>query len=122
MTDVSSNAKKNESKKGLGFLLNKKSMIAVAVAVSAGAIAVFVLLKPATDTTEIDVNYYSDVETSIPVFNNPKEAEPESNSAENVTKTDSPASEVKSDSVTGDVAKTLSEAEQEHSDVTETQN
>ncbi|MBP1428720.1 hypothetical protein J0A81_20660, partial [Providencia rettgeri] len=120
MTDVSSNAKKNESKKGLGFLLNKKSMIAVAVA--AGAIAVFVLLKPATDTTEIDVNYYSDVETSIPVFNNPKEAEPESNSAENVTKTDSPASEVKSDSVTGDVAKTLSEAEQEHSDVTETQN
>ncbi|HIH7467300.1 TPA: hypothetical protein ACYSPB_002821 [Yersinia enterocolitica] len=120
MTDVSSNTKKNESKKGLGFLLNKKSMIAVAV--SAGAIAAFVLLKPATDTTEIDVNYYSDVETSIPVFNNPKEAEPESNTAENVAKTDSPASEVKSDTITSDVAKTLSEAVQEHPDVTEKQN
>ncbi|EML9903512.1 MULTISPECIES: hypothetical protein [Morganellaceae] len=123
MTDVSSNTKKNESKKGLGFLLNKKSMIAVAV--SAGAIAAFVLLKPATDATdatEIDVNYYSDVETSIPVFNNPKEAEPESNSAENVAKTDSPTSEAKSDTVTGDVAKTLSEAVEEHSGDTEKQN
>ncbi len=85
----------------------------IAVAVSAGAIAAFVLLKPATDATEIDVNYYSDVETSIPVFNNPKEAEPESNSAENVAKTDT---------VTGDVAKTLSEAVEEHSGDTEKQN
>nr|WP_294350451.1 hypothetical protein [Providencia sp.] len=119
MTDVSSNTKKSESKKGLGFLLNKKSMIAIAV--SAVAIAVFVLLKPATDTTEIDVNYYSDVETSIPVFNNPKEAKPESNSAENVAKTDSPASEVKSDTDTGDVDKTLSEAVQGHSGDTEKQ-
>nr|WP_282559971.1 hypothetical protein [Providencia rettgeri] len=119
MTDVSSNTKKSESKKGLGFLLNKKSVIAIAV--SAGAIAAFFLLKPATDTTEIDVNYYSDVETSIPVFNNPKEAEPESNNAENVAKTDSPTLEVKSDTVTVEVAKTLSEAVKEHSGDTEKQ-
>ncbi|MBO1915697.1 hypothetical protein J4727_00500 [Providencia rettgeri] len=90
----------------------------IAIAVSAGAIAAF-LLKPATDTTEIDVNYYSDVETSIPVFNNPKEAEPESNNAENVAKTDSPTLEVKSDTVTVEVAKTLSEAVKEHSGDTE---